>query len=646
MADEEKGAGMAAADGAPRANAGAPDGAAGGPVAPGGSPRADAGAGASAPDGAAGAAGGDFVVFEDASFTYDGAAWVFRDLGLRVGQGQFLCLLGGNGSGKSTLAQCVNALLTPDAGRVLTFGRDTRDADATYFIRSNAGLVFQNPDDQLVASLVENDVAFGPENLGVPAPELARRVADALGEVGLQGFQRHETAALSGGQKQRVAIAGVLAMDPAVLILDEASAMLDPRGRAGLMRVCRELHEAGMTIIMITHYMEEAALAERVVVLDAGRVAMDGAPGEVLTRAAELRALNLDVPFAASLSLALREHGAPIAPCVDDADLEAPRGGTAGAGAPLLSFEGVWYSYGDPERKERRRRRGGRRAPEAERAAWGTDPEAVWALRDVSLEVREGELLGIAGHTGSGKSTLIQQMNGLSRPTRGRVLLRGEDLADKAVGARARTAVGLVFQYPEHQLFAATVYDDVAFGPRNLGLGPDEVDGRVRRALAAVGMDASAVGAKSPFELSGGQQRRVAFAGVLAMAPEVLVMDEPVAGLDPRAREEFLALIRRLHADGLTCVLVSHSMDDLARMADRVLVLNEGAVLTCGTPAEVFADEEALHAVGLGVPAAQALAARLRREGWPLARPLYDEQSLAADLAALIGAGGEARHGR
>ncbi|WP_296009550.1 energy-coupling factor transporter ATPase [uncultured Adlercreutzia sp.] len=259
-----------------------------------------------------------FVQFADAGFTYDGERFVFRHLDLTVPQGQFLCLLGGNGSGKSTLAKHINALLVPDEGSVRTFGADTRDADQTFFIRSNAGLVFQNPDDQLVASLIENDVAFGPENLGVPNPELRERVTSALAEVGLQGFEAHETNALSGGQKQRVAIAGVLAMDPAILILDEATAMLDPRGRAGLLRVVRELHGAGMTIVMITHYMEEAAQAERVVVLDGGQVRMDGAPGEVLTRADELRALSLEVPFACRLSLELQKRGVPVPTCITD----------------------------------------------------------------------------------------------------------------------------------------------------------------------------------------------------------------------------------------------------------------------------------------------------------------------------------------
>ncbi len=303
------------------------------------SPDRIAAAGATAPDGHASPAGSlqggaesgartdgsaeeVFVDFRDAGFTYDGERFVFRHLDLTVPQGQFLCLLGGNGSGKSTLAKHVNALLLPDEGEVRVFGCDTRDDEQTYFIRSNAGLVFQNPDDQIVASLIENDVAFGPENLGVPNPELRERVTRALAEVGLMGFEEHETHALSGGQKQRVAIAGVLAMDPAILILDEATAMLDPRGRAGLMRVARELHAAGMTVVMITHYMEEAAAAERVVVLDGGAVVLDGAPAEVLTRADELRALSLEVPFACRLSLDLQARGVPVRTCVSDDELK------------------------------------------------------------------------------------------------------------------------------------------------------------------------------------------------------------------------------------------------------------------------------------------------------------------------------------
>ena len=263
------------------------------------------------------------IEFENVGFTYDGSTFVLDEVNLHIEQGQFVCILGGNGSGKSTLAKHINALLVPDRGTVSVLGHDTSDQLYTYFIRSNAGMVFQNPDDQLVASLIENDVAFGPENLGVPTDQLRARVTDALAQVGLQGFERKETAALSGGQKQRVAIAGVLAMDPQILILDEASAMLDPRGRRGLLRVCRELHEAGMTIVMITHFMEEAALADTVFVLDGGAVALQGTPEEVLTQMDRLESLALDVPFSVKMSRALQQRGVPVGVHVKEEDLVA-----------------------------------------------------------------------------------------------------------------------------------------------------------------------------------------------------------------------------------------------------------------------------------------------------------------------------------
>lgn len=224
-----------------------------------------------------------FVDFRDAAFTYDGEAFVFRHLNLTVPQGQFLCLLGGNGSGKSTLAKHINALLLPDEGEVDVFGCDTRDAEQTYFIRSNAGLVFQNPDDQLVASLIENDVAFGPENLGIPNPELRERVTRALAEVGLQGFEAHETNALSGGQKQRVAIAGVLAMDPAILILDEATSALDNATELMIQQALDELCR-GRTTLIVAHRLSTIQGADKIVVLTEEGIQEEGSHRELLER--------------------------------------------------------------------------------------------------------------------------------------------------------------------------------------------------------------------------------------------------------------------------------------------------------------------------------------------------------------------------
>lgn len=602
------------------------------------------------------------------SFSYDGVTPALDGIDLNIEDGEFFCILGGNGSGKSTFAKHLNALLQPDAGTVRINGMDASDPELVYDIRSTAGMVFQNPDDQLVATLVEDDVAFGPENLGVPSAQIAQRVREALKGVGLVGFERHETHALSGGQKQRVALAGVLAMEPRVLILDEASSMLDPRGRKGLMKVCRALHDRGMTIVMITHFMEEAAEADRVAVFQAGRVAMLGTPEEILTRANELARLNLDMPASCCLGRALRAKGVPVCAQVREADMVAEiaqvyaeRSGTDVAGRPsasdsrvldhassaadgmvasepVIEISHLSHSWSLSARERRRwRKRSTTVGASGKQALWGSDPNSPWALRDVSLTVRRGEFLGLAGHTGSGKSTLVQHLNGLIRPQEGSVCALGLDLSSKKGAAAVKAKVGVVFQYPERQLFAETVAQDVAFGPRNLGLPQDEVVRRVATSLARVGLDLAAIGDKNPFELSGGQQRRVAFAGVLAMEPEVLVLDEPMAGLDPAARRDFLELIDRLHREGLTVVMVSHSMDDLANCCDRIVVMNEGAVFADGTPAQVFAHANELESIGLGVPAAQRMALSLVQAGVPLrCDKLYTVESLADELAGML----------
>lgn len=602
------------------------------------------------------------------SFSYDGATPALDGIDLNIEDGEFFCILGGNGSGKSTFAKHLNALLQPDAGTVRIDGMDASDPELVYDIRSTAGMVFQNPDDQLVATLVEDDVAFGPENLGVPSAQIAQRVRDVLKAVGLVGFERHETHALSGGQKQRVALAGVLAMEPRVLILDEASSMLDPRGRKGLMKACRALHNRGMTIVMITHFMEEAAEADRVAVFRAGRVAMLGTPEKILTRADELAQLNLDMPASCCLGRALREKGVPVCAQVREADMvaeitqaytersgldiaerpsasdshvldngfSAPDG--IAASEPVIEISHLSHSYSLSARERRRwRKRSATADASSKQALWGNDPNSPWALRDVSLAVRRGEFLGLAGHTGSGKSTLVQHLNGLIRPQEGSVYALGLDLSSKKDAAAVKAKVGVVFQYPERQLFAETVVQDVAFGPHNLGLSQDEVARRVASSLARVGLDLATIGDKSPFELSGGQQRRVAFAGVLAMEPEVLVLDEPMAGLDPAARRDFLELIGRLHDEGLTVVMVSHSMDDLANCCDRIVVMNEGAVFAEGVPAQVFAHADELKSIGLGVPAAQRMALALTEAGVPLRFDgLYTVESLAGELSSLL----------
>ncbi len=605
-------------------------------------------------------------------FSYEAGHPALAGVNLQIQPGEYVCILGGNGSGKSTLAKHLNALLIPDKGHVLINGLDTADTDALSAIRQAVGMVFQNPDDQLVASLVEDDVAFGPENIGVSNPELRKRVQNALQEVGLKGFEERETHTLSGGQKQRVAIAGSLAMQPDVLILDEASAMLDPRGQHDLMGVCNELHKAGMTLIMITHDMDEAAQAGRVIVLDRGKIVLDGTPQDVLVQENVLKSLNLDVPFACLLSRLLQSYGLEIPTCIRQKDLidalasalcpasqaeidrpvhECPTGQTGQTeendkesdSAPLNEFDGelctnpegasniitfkhVSFSYDPPSERTRAQRR---------KASEESLPEAapVWALHDISFSVKQGEFFGIAGHTGSGKSTLIQHLNGILQPTEGQVFVLNHDLSNKHDIPQARNEVGLVFQYPEHQLFADTVYNDVAFGPRNLKLSDEEVDVRVREALQAMQLDFDEVNGKSPFALSGGQQRRVALAGVLAMRPNILVLDEPVVGLDPAGRRELLNIVSSLHSSGRTILMISHDMDELARYCNRILILNEGETFALGTPDEIFSGTYDLAEAGLELPAPQRIANALRARGVPLPdNTLFNSDTLAQAL--------------
>lgn len=271
-------------------------------------------------------------------------------------------------------------------------------------------------------------------------------------------------------------------------------------------------------------------------------------------------------------------------------------------------------------------------------------PFETHALRDVSLTINDGEFIGLIGHTGSGKSTLVQHLNGLLMPSSGKVMVDGLDLFDKQTDKRAvRRKVGLVFQYPENQLFEETVAKDIAFGPRNLGLDEREIERRVREAMRKVALDYNELSERSVFELSGGQMRRVAIAGVLAMEPKTLVLDEPCAGLDPRGREEILGLIRDLHKEsGTTIVMVSHSMDDVASLAERVIVMNHGEVTMDGTPREVFAQGARLREMGLDVPQAVLLADKLRERGFDIPEGAYRMEEIKAAIETIVGKG--ARH--
>ncbi|WP_070807594.1 ABC transporter ATP-binding protein [Tractidigestivibacter scatoligenes] len=562
------------------------------------------------------------------------------NVSLDVRQGERLCVLGANGSGKSTLASVICGLLAPDAGEVTLVGEKvfeagSADFDAYRRARRKLGLVFQNPEDQIVTSVVEEDVAFGPENLGLPPERIEHLVRRELHRVAMERYAKADPARLSGGQRQRVTIAGALAMEPRVLVLDEPSSSLDVRGRRSVMKVVEKLRGVGCTVVHVTHFMDEALGADRVVVLDHGHVALAGTPQEVFSHVEEVRGLGLEEPFAGQLSSQLRERGLDVSWTCDEgallADLArrtsghragrvaaAPGDAPHGGGAPVVRAEDVRFSY-----EQSRRRRRADAAPAA--------------LDGVTIDVPHGAHVALVGQTGSGKSTLLRLIAALEVPDQGRIEVDGIPTADRRDRRRLHGRVGYVMQRPERQLFAETVAQDVAYGPSNLGLSPSEVDQRVRRALDLVGL----VGKDdaSPFQLSGGQQRLCALAGILAMEPNLLVLDEPTAGLDPRGRRKLRRILDGLNADGTTLVEVTHAMEDAAR-ADLVAVLDGGRVVLTDTPAQVFSTDNAekLHDMGLGIPHPLAFARVLEDAGYPpLGDPLTNE-TLADAIVRAAGA--------
>lgn len=542
---------------------------------------------------------------------------VLHGIDLTVPKGQFLAVLGHNGCGKSTLAKHLNCILTATGGTVLINGMDAADENNLFDIRQTVGMVFQNPDNQLVATVVEEDVAFALENLGVPPAEIRSRVDVALKFVDMYDYREHSPHQLSGGQKQRVAIAGILAMKPDCIVLDEPTAMLDPKGRTEVMSTIQMLNEQGVTIVLITHYMDEACKADRVIVMDDGHIIMDDVPRNIFARVDELKAHALDVPQVTELMYRLRKDGLDVPLNIISEEecaaelLKLPHAGKVSVRPPERQPENDKVPY----------------AAEVKNLTYkysvGTPFEST-AVDNVSVSIRKGQFVGVIGHTGSGKSTLIQHLNGLLRPTSGEIFINGRNIWDKDTDIRSvRFMAGLVFQYSEYQLFEETVYKDIAFGPKNMGLPEEEIDRRVRGAAAAMGLSDELL-KRSPFDLSGGQKRRAALAGVIAMQPQILILDEPAAGLDPKGRDTVLDEIKEYHrSSGTTILLVSHSMEDIVKYAEKILVMNRGRLFCYEDTDTVFSHTKELKQIGLGIPQISGLSHRLKDGGMDIGNDIY-----------------------
>jgi energy-coupling factor transport system ATP-binding protein len=537
------------------------------------------------------------IVIKDVKFSYDiteedsekAPRLALDGISVTIEKGSYTAILGSNGSGKSTLAKIIDILEVPDSGKVVIFGKDASDDNLFWDIRAHCCCVFQNPDNQIVGTIVEEDVAFGPENLGVPNPELRERVDQALKDVGLYEYRHRETTALSGGQKQKLAIAGALAMQPDILILDEATAMLDPSSRDDFLTLVEKMRvEKGLTLITITHDMTEALRCDKLVIVNKGKAVMEGRPEEIFLsdklwdyglkrpvkfnfafEIAKLTGSTLtkedlrsDESLISALTAMLKKPGIKIPEISEDIKTQDEKD-------IIMSVKGLSYTYD------------------------GNDAKAI---EDINLDIRRGEVLGIVGESGCGKTTLISHMNAIFRPSVGDIIIHTKDgdlsCRNKKDTMKIRQNVGLVFQYPEYQLFEETVYKDICYGLKKMGIEKTKMHKMAYAAALMVGLSDDEVNS-SPFELSGGQKRRAAMAGVLAMQPGILVLDEPASGLDPRGRQEMFAIIKKLRDSGTTIILVSHNMDEAAVNCDRICLIDHGKIKAIGTPEELFIKERA-----------------------------------------------------
>jgi energy-coupling factor transport system ATP-binding protein len=524
------------------------------------------------------------VRVEDVSFTYhDGEQQALSNVSFTLAPGDMIGVMGASGAGKSTLAKCLNRIV-PEfedgdfRGAIYLGGA----ALATLRVAEAApkiGMVFQDFEAQLFSTNVAHEVAFAMEQVGMARSAMVPRIAPALAAVGLSGFEARDPTSLSGGEKQRLAIASVLALSPAVIVLDEPTTDLDPQGRDEVFTLIRSLRERGLSLIVIEHESEELRSAHRIIVLREGAIVADATPAQVLTQFAMLEESGVRPPGLNHLLnlLGIKAHAESVEHAHAEIIKAFPRlasiarndGGRAAAAqqntqVPHVKVENLMFNY----------------------------PNGPRVLDAIDLSIAPGDFLAIVGQNGSGKSTLAKHIVGLLRPVTGRVLLGGRDRATMNPAETASEAA-YVFQNPDHQIFSATVEDEVAFGPRNFNLPADEIAHRCDEVLAAVGLQDARQ--SDPFLLSKGERQRLAVASVLALRPRLLILDEPTTGLDHREQLRMMALISELNLAGIAIVIISHTPWLVAEYARRVVLMRKGRKLFDGGVREFFANDDLLE---------------------------------------------------
>lgn len=542
------------------------------------------------------------IEFQNVSFIYEGShTFALQDINLVISPGEIILITGPAGSGKTTLCSCINGLVPHYheghlTGQVLVRGYNTARSRIGG-LASLVGMVFQDPESQLVTASVADEVAFGPENLGVPRPEINQRVKTALSATRLPGYEDREPHSLSGGEQQACVIAAIYAMHPDIYIMDEPLANLDPVGRAQVLKVVVEVaEERGKTLVIVEHALEEVLpMVDRVIILDQGRIVSDGLVVEVMrqgdiprvftrppiVRLAEIYHLN-PLPmtpdqFYTSLldKYSLGEINPPSS--------QPPKPRTD---KPVIKLQGVSFSY----------------------------PDQPPALDNVNLKFYDGELVAIMGRNGSGKTTLVRHIIGLLQPDQGQVIVLRKDVATTPTHELAQD-VGFCFQNPNHQIVSFNVRDEMTFGLKAHDVDPAEFESRIHEALAFVDMldylDAEV------FDLGKGQKQRLALASVLTLKPRILIIDEPTTGQDPKMTDEIFEIIKRLNETGTTVLMITHKVDYAAIYAQRAIVMQHGKIAYDGPIRPLISNLEILKANSLDLPDITKLAFKLSKHGVP-----------------------------
>lgn len=568
------------------------------------------------------------IDIQNLSYTYPNMSEpTLSGIDLHINDGEFVLLLGASGSGKSTLIQCLNGLVPKVAGGnlegvIVVNGKDVRDYKV-HQLASDVGIIFQNPDTQLFSLTVGKDVAFGPENLGMPKEEILRRVDLAMRIVGMGDMRDRFIFTLSGGEKQRVAIAGTLAMEPHVMVLDEPTSDLDPVGTCEVLSLVKRLNqEKDMTIILIEHKIDEVVhLADRVVVMDRGKIIMDDTPDEIFNDGHDqLKSIGIALPqlseivhvmkngfgdfegdfstdpsyktILARLCQLLRDKPANIARF---RTAHAPPARTAPK--PKIEIKNLRHTFEDGK----------------------------VGLDGINLVIPEGDFVALIGHNGAGKTTLINHLIGFLKPDNGTIFINGKDISGMRVATLAQS-VGYLFQNPDNQIFTDSVTQELKFGLENIKLRDTAIEERVNRAISM--MELAEFRDRHPHSLSRGQRQRLAVASILAMEPDIIVLDEPTTGQDWGHVNKFLQQIRHLNELGKTIILVTHDMNLVAGYARRTVVMDKGKIVLDGDTRHVFSKQEILEKTGITLPVITRLSPDLLKDGIDIP-PLLTIQELS-----------------